>query len=228
MAVARDTVGRNGGLHNVNAQPGPAGPQNAGVQRTPQMANSNMPQPYPPQAGPSGQQQQQQQAGRGAKRSSTSPGEEVRKNTLCTLAGFKTDFVLQHEQLPRTDTSPPERKKPRNTPAPIEPPPMQPMGGPYPNTLPGGPPQQQQQQHPPRQPPQQQQPMMQFQGGPPRQMVGGPPPMVGMSPSMGHPHVGGHMGAHMQGMMPQGMQPGQAPVRPFPRSSTTGGSFEVD
>ncbi|KAI0653019.1 hypothetical protein C8Q70DRAFT_656777 [Cubamyces menziesii] len=142
-----------------SGQPGPSPMQHPAGLRTPQMAPN-----VPPQGQQSLQQQQgQNQQQRGAKRNSTSPGQEP-------------------EQLPRNESSPPDRKRPRRSPG-------------------GEPVQQQQQQppmtpiypHPPQQPgaPPMQPPHMQtnglMRGGMPMAPFPGPP-MTGMgNPMMGHP-----------------------------------------
>ncbi|KAI0051016.1 hypothetical protein FA95DRAFT_422244 [Auriscalpium vulgare] len=167
-----------------------AGPSNANMQPPQGQRNPQLQSQQQMQA----QQQMQTQQHRGAKRNSTSPGEE-------------------HETLPHNDSSPPDRKRPRRTPNPAEQqPPMAPMGGPFPPQQgpPGGPGPNGMMRGPGPMPGQQQ--MSSFpgpQGMPPlggqpgmtmQQMQGMPPMHMGntMSPMMNHPGAPGMMGQQMQ------------------------------
>ncbi|KAI8985655.1 hypothetical protein BD414DRAFT_537151 [Trametes punicea] len=101
-----------------SSQPGPSPMQYPAGLRTPQMTPNAQPQGQQPLQPPQGQSQQQ----RGAKRNSTSPGQEA-------------------EQLPRNESSPPDRKRARRSPGgeQAQQPPMTPM---IPPPQPGGPPMQ--------------------------------------------------------------------------------------
>ncbi|KAI0321036.1 hypothetical protein OF83DRAFT_433823 [Amylostereum chailletii] len=147
---------------------------------------------HPPPSMRNGQSASGQPSQRGAKRNSTSPGEE-------------------HEPIPRTESSPPASKRPRRTPGPGEqpqPPPMAPM-----NMNPGFQPPHA--GHPPMPPGNMVRagPMLPFnpqampgQSGLNMQMAQGMAPMMGMSPMMGHPQNSmnphalptGHFGGHIQ------------------------------
>ncbi|GLB41577.1 hypothetical protein LshimejAT787_1001770 [Lyophyllum shimeji] len=145
-----------------------AGPSNQMMQPPNQQQRNNPQQRNPQQQTPQQQQQQQQQQ-RG-KRNSTSPGEE-------------------HENLPRNDSSPPDRKRLRRSP--MEQPAVPPMN--YPHT-----PQQQPQPHP------QQPGGPQMMMGPQGMMVMRHPPNMGMNGGgqqhPGQPPMGGAMNLGGMGM----------------------------
>ncbi|KAI0923534.1 hypothetical protein AcW1_006465 [Taiwanofungus camphoratus] len=182
MARRKGLVGKlgpQGPTGSSNATAGPSG-SNQSMQ-PPQQRNAQMSQSTPQQqpARPPSQQSQQQQQGqqRGNKRNSTSPGQE-------------------HEQLPRNDASPPDRKRVRRSPAGGEhpqPPPMTPMaqfphgsqqvgpGGPHqmPNGMIG-------------------RPMGAFPGQPGMPNMGNNPGMnMQMGPSLGAPQMNNAMNAQM-------------------------------
>ncbi|KAI0247909.1 hypothetical protein BJV78DRAFT_1285203 [Lactifluus subvellereus] len=170
--------------------------QNA-IRLKPGSSGGNMPgqlQNRGPMAQPMQQQLSMQQQ-RGAKRNSTSPGEE-------------------HETLPRNDQSPPERKRLRKTPNPAEQqqqssqPQQQQQSQSQPQQPQQQPQQLQQQQQPPQQQPQQ--PPMAHMG----QLPPGSQPMAGTGPvrgpvSMGNGFSGPQM--HQMGMGPMTPMHGMSP-----------------
>ena len=163
-----------------SGQPGPSPMQHPAGLRTPQMAPNAPPQGQQPLQQQQGQNQQQ----RGAKRNSTSPGQEVSESSVSSHRASQTGPTSQPEQLPRNESSPPDRKRPRRSPGgeqvqqqqQQQQPPMTPIY-PHPPQQPGA---------PPMQPPHMQTNGL-MRGGMPMAPFPGPP-MTGMgNPMMGHP-----------------------------------------
>ncbi|KAI0331696.1 hypothetical protein GY45DRAFT_601182 [Cubamyces sp. BRFM 1775] len=198
-----------------SGQPGPSPMQHPASLRTPQMAPNAPPQGQQPLQQQQGQNQQQ----RGAKRNSTSPGQEVSESSVSSHRASQTGSTSQPEQLPRNESSPPDRKRPRRSPGgeqvqqqqQQQQPPMTPIY-PHPSQQPGA---------PPMQPPHMQQNGL-MRGGMPMAPFPGPP-MAGMgNPMMGHPlgtpqmsPMNPAMNPAMMGGPPQGGAMGNASMHQY-------------